>query len=159
MKRMEQMEKMDRELHKKPKHHYRRSWADSTDATWTPNSALYVKDNGSASVAYGPFKVGGSWADVKDNGSASVAYGGFKVGGSWADNSTVCDSAGNCMVRDSLDVKDNGSASIGYKGIKIGGSWADNATVCDSRGNCMVGDNLWSVGGSFKGLSGSYASK
>jgi uncharacterized Fe-S cluster protein YjdI len=122
-----------------------------------------VKDNGSVSVGYGPFKVGGSWADVKDNGSVGIAYKGFKVGGKWADNSTVCDSAGNCMVGDSLyvkrsrcgheepnyaDVKDN-SWSIGgsYGGVSAGfSSLADNSTVCDSRGNCIVRDALYTKG-------------
>merc|ERR1711957_813921 len=39
--------------------------------------------------------------DLVDNlGKASVGFGKFKIGGSWADNSLTCDSEGNCMLKD-----------------------------------------------------------
>ena len=90
-------------------------------------AGLQAKDNGSASIDFKGIKLGGSWADVKDNSNinisdvgrsnisvlaglqakdnASVDFGfkGFKGGVKFADNSTVCDSRGNCIVRDSLE--------------------------------------------------------
>jgi len=131
---------------------------------------------------------------VRDNlWSVGGSFKGFS--GSYAsklaDNSTVCDSRGNCIVGDELFINfskvgkvniggditvhegKNGTAGNMIKVDKVGifdvagdmkivghgSKLADNSTVCDSRGNCIVRDSLWSVGGSFKGFSGSYASK
>jgi hypothetical protein len=58
----------------------------------------------------------------------------------YADNSTVCDSRGNCIVRDNLW---GISGSVGGFSGGYQSKLADNATVCDSRGNCIVGDELF----------------
>ena len=39
---------------------------------------------------------------VDDLGKASVGFGKFRGGVSWADNSLTCDSEGNCMLKDQL---------------------------------------------------------
>ena len=46
-----------------------------------------------------------NYADTKDNFSLNGSFKGFSGGFSTADNSTVCDSRGNCIVRDALYAK------------------------------------------------------
>ena len=60
-----------------------------------------------------------------------------------ADNFLRCDSAGNCMMDDSLATKDNMSFNIGVPGMgSMGFSTADNFLRADSAGNVMMGDKL-----------------
>ena len=92
-------------------------------------------------------------------GAKGIGSFGFKT----ADNWLTCDSAGNCMLKDSLAVGPAWTHGTTEKpqGTKNMGSWvaavhtpmqkarmnllpnmADNALTCDSAGNCMLTDEL-----------------
>ena len=87
-------------------------------------------------------------------GAKGIGSFGFKT----ADNSLVCDSIGNCMLKDELLVgpqwthgltddlatanKDNFGMNFGAGGMNFGFKTDDNSLTCDSAGNCMLKDEL-----------------
>ena len=85
---------------------------------------------------------------AKDNAGFNIGVPGMgSIGANWADNSLTCDSAGNCMLEDSLKgrawrkftrVVKNTAKVVPFVGLDAD----DNALRCDSAGNCMLQDSL-----------------